>query len=183
MGNRYAKEPLLYIHQPKRKTPEAKMQTDYMTPRKRKQSFAEKIENQRPKRARPIKRGSSSGEWIQAEKEELKEEEKIEEPKVENKEDVEKEHDISKESDHESSGKADSKTNNFDELSIEEKITYLIQKSKLFPVKCELKTEEKTYRGVITQVEDEHVFIQANKRTSSRKVAKKSIHSVRMLGL
>lgn len=170
MGNRYAKEPLLYIHQPKRKTPKAKMQSDYITPKKRKQSFAEKIENQRPKRPRPIKRGSGSGEWIQAEKEE-----------EQRKEEVKSEHVHSENNDDLSDTK--DRPEKFDELSIEEKINYLIQKSTLFPVKCELKTDEKTYRGVLTQVEDEHVFIQANKRSPSRKVMKKSIHSIRMLGL
>lgn len=152
---RYAKEPLLYIHQEKRQTPIAPMQQDYYTDHNKKQNniSKKKIPSESQKRTRPLRRTF-----------------------------------LTEENEHESSqveelDKQEVQEKSFKEMDIEERVHYFVSRPSHAPqLKCEVQTNEKTFRGVITGYEEKIVFVQVGKRSTSIKLELSEIISIRLLG-
>lgn len=70
----------------------------------------------------------------------------------------------------------------FQELSIEEKITYLLHVPEQMPaLKCKIITEEETWIGVITDVEEADIVLRVR---GNRKefIAKADITAIRLIG-
>ncbi|MFC2949907.1 CotO family spore coat protein [Virgibacillus sediminis] len=164
MGKRrFAKEPLLYIHQPSIGRPEAKMQYDYSTPKK---AQSEKVASE--------EQGNTSiakirGDFLEEEQKALEE--------------MGKEVEQKKEKEPVKANEDDSSENNksFREMSIPEKADYLAEDPKFTPKKkCEVKTEERRHRGIITQVKDGIVYMRTGNR--SRELTMEEIKDIRIIG-
>lgn len=154
---RFAKEPLLYIHQPTIKTPEAPMQHNYMTPTKEKQSSTDEPQPNRKTRSRSNRRRQFD---------QLEEIEDEVSDEIENK-----------------------KTNTnqakkrFTDMNINEKINYFLNRSIHSPeLRCEMKTDDRNYRGVITDFQNNIVFIRVGRRASSTEVPIDQVKNIRLLG-
>ncbi|WP_164669448.1 CotO family spore coat protein [Virgibacillus doumboii] len=160
MGKKkYAKSPLLYIHQPNIRTPEAPMQHNYVTPKK---SGEQQVQEQ-PKKTqkRPLKRSSSV-------------------KNNENKDNVEEIESTDEEEEAESSEQDRKK---FKDMTLRERVNYFMNRPKHVPImKCEVKTEERNYRGVIVDFQEETVFMRVGRRTSQTKIPFDSISEIRMIG-
>lgn len=158
MGDgKFAEKPLLYIHQQSTvELPKAQMQHQYFSANKQVQE--EKVVSEEPNktRSRPMRKTY----WLE-----------------EN--DLEDEQKLTKHDDE-----AEEKTKKkFTEMNIEEKIDYFINRSSHGPeLRCELKTSDQVFRGVITDYQDNQVFIRVGKRSSSTKVPLASIEEIRLLG-
>ncbi|WP_430787643.1 CotO family spore coat protein [Virgibacillus flavescens] len=149
---KFAKTPLLYIHQSNLSNPKAPMQSNYITSRDKSTKPAE---TKTPK-ARYVKR-TNFFEKVNEEKE----------PITEKNEENEK----------------PSSNKKFSELTIQEKIDYFLAKPVHIPkMKCEVKTEERTYRGTIQAVEADQVFMQIGRRTTHTKIEIGSIQEIRLIG-
>lgn len=159
---RFAREPLLYIQQTVIQTPVAPMQHDYYTP---KNINAQKENHKKNVHKRTVRRYHAAGEWEQHHDTEYMLEENVGEEQG----DIEKD------------GSIDSIS--FKEMTLQQKVDYFISKPSHAPtVKCELKTEEKAYRGVITDLKDDQVLIRVGRKASSTKIPFDEIQSIRMLG-
>lgn len=163
---KYAKSPLLYIHQPGIDHPKAPMQSNYSTPKRQ----AEPTEPKAQKTdTRPLKRDDFLKKYPAAKKTEVDQKKRPDEPKASKERDTEQ-------------PKAQS-NKKFSELAIPEKIDYFVTKPNHMPnMKCEVKTEEKSYRGIIQSVEKDHVLMRVGRRTSSTKIEIASITEIRLIG-
>lgn len=157
---RFAKKPLLYIHQSTIKTPAAPMQHNYVTPKNKKQSSTSGNQQSNKIRSSLIKRRNYDHF-----------DETVNEVKDEN-----DERDSSKLKKHQSSKK-------FVDMNINEKINYFLNRSIYSPeLKCVIETDERNYRGVITDFQDDHVYIRVGRRVSSTEVPLEQIKNIRLLG-
>jgi hypothetical protein len=176
MGKRkFARDPLLYIQQPVIKTPEAQMQDQYMTPSKNKET--ESLPPPPQQQKTPVKRKTSYF------KRELERGTPPASPPPENIEPAEAEEKEEK-TEVDVQGDYPEKTKKFKDMSLEEKVNYLLYSPTHIPkMKCELRTEEKTYRGIITDFQENNVFIRVGAKSSSRQVPFDQITGIKMLGL
>lgn len=168
---KYATSPLLYIHQPEISSPKAPMQSNYATPKKEKQvepeSTVPKIEkwNTRP----PMKKSSKAKSKTPPKEKTADREEKPREPKA-----------TAETEDRTSKAESNKK---FNDMTVSEKIDYFISKPEHIPrMKCEVKTEERSYRGTITNVEEDQVLMRVGKRSSITKISIESITEIRLIG-
>lgn len=153
MGNkRLAKTPLLYIQQPTISTPIAPMQHNYYTPKHNHEVSNHK--STKNKRTIPLKRNRSAN--PQDTYEEALEEEPSEEDAGESK---------------------------FKDMTIKQKVYYFINRSEHAPsIRCQVKTNEKKFHGVITGFENDHVFIRVGRRSSSSEIPLSDIIDIRIIG-
>ncbi|WP_404451758.1 spore coat CotO family protein [Virgibacillus necropolis] len=161
---KFAKSPLLYIHQPEVSNPKAPMQSNYSTPKNKKEAETPKAQkvNTRPIQRDYIAQKTNSGagedegsstDLIDSSKEEVEEQPKAQSNKK------------------------------FNNMTIQEKIDYFLSKPTHIPrMKCEVKTEEKSFRGTIQDVEEDQVLMRVGRRTSMTKIAIESIQDIRLLG-
>ena len=71
----------------------------------------------------------------------------------------------------------------FADMTLEEKVMYFIQRSNKTPaIKCEIKTENKKYRGFVVDFKDNVVFMKIENRANIREILFPEITSIRMLG-
>lgn len=162
--NKSAKSPLLYIHQPYVRTPGASMQSHYMTPKKQRDD-KKKEHNKVIKR--PVNRNHFTK---QVESEDTEEAEEAGE-QIESSEDS---------PEHKDSGQERKK---FREMTVEERIDYFLNPPKHAPVmRCEVKTEERKYRGTIVDSQDEKVYMRVGRRTTPTTIPIDSINEIRMIG-
>lgn len=164
---RYAKDPLLYIQQPHISTPAAQMQFNYKTP-KQPQNEA-KINTQQRGGSQQSRSGRKTirkqpGKGFAME-------EGIEEEVLESEESAEQ--------------KVNTKPRpKFKEMSLKEKIEYFAEGPTHLPkMKCEIKTADKTYRGMITEFDGETVYIRGGRSSRVKPVPLQQIKRVSMLGL
>lgn len=179
MGRRkIARDPLLYIHQPKVRTPKAPMQDHYRTPKKQKES--EIPPEKKPQQTqRTIKRKShgKSGEYPF----------KNEQP-FPSKADEWDDTYTKKPADNLSSQELEEESQSadrikFKDMTIEEKVNYFINQPRHVPkLKCEVETNERKYRGIITDFQEDQVFIRVGRRTSNTEIPLNEIINIRMLG-
>ncbi|MBU5267484.1 CotO family spore coat protein [Virgibacillus proomii] len=154
MGKKYAQKPLLFIHQPKVGELQASMQHMYVTPKLNKEGSSNNEE--------VVKKGMRHRDFdksvIKNKQEKLEETEKS---------------DLSHEG----------KKQSFKDMSIEEKIEYFLNAPNFAPrLKCEVKTSQRTYRGVITGSEGNDVFIRTGNRSTSTRISLEDIKHIKLLG-
>lgn len=160
-NKKYARKPLLYIEQPVNSYPEALMQHDYVTPKSRepKPTHTETTQN---KGSRPLKRRYYQPHHPTPIKDESQPSEK----------------DLGNTSIQEQSNKK------FTEMDLLEKVDYLLERPDHAPqIRCELRTEQRTYQGVLTGANENSVFIRVGNRKSSTTISKADLVNVRMIGL
>lgn len=160
---KFAKSPLLYIHQPNISIPKAPMQSNYATPKKTKQVEPAPEQKVPKANARPLKRDDFSKKSTQTKSE------------VET-EDILTESEATTEEEELSNKK-------FNDMEIPEKIEYFLTKPKHIPnMKCEVKTEERSFRGTILDVEEDQVIMRVGRRSSTTKILIPSITQIRLIG-
>ncbi|NBJ70913.1 MULTISPECIES: CotO family spore coat protein [Clostridia] len=152
MGKKYAKKPLLFIHQPNERDLHAPMQHMYVTPKKEQRVKSTTDGGKKKAMRHPSFNKNFTNQEEEVEKETKESEQAGEKPK-------------------------------FKDLSIEEKVDYFIKSPSYAPkLKCEIKTEQRTYRGIITGAEENDVFIRVGNRSSSIKVSLDDIKHIKLLG-
>ncbi|WP_217585911.1 CotO family spore coat protein [Lentibacillus saliphilus] len=163
---RYAKSPLLYVEQPGIEKPQARMQHQYQSPKKKRDDQnAHKTDTQAA--YRPKKSKSS---WKQQKSVPLEAEEEQALEKVDNS--------------VEQSESTEDEDKTFKEMTIEEKVGYLTNRSPYAPtLRCLVKTDERTYRGIMVKLEDDTVFMRVGRRTSTTQIQMEAIQDIQLLGL
>lgn len=165
--DKYANNPLLYISQPDIKTPQARMQNHYVT-----QTTKKKNQQNRRSGNKPLKRHTFP---VSARRRRLNTDRLMEERTP-----------------HESNADDDAKTihdnthqrSKFNDMTLKEKVAYFASTPKHIPkMKCKIKTSEKTYRGIITEFNDNTVIIQQGTKHTPETIAFADIEEVHMLGL
>ncbi|HLR52754.1 MAG TPA: CotO family spore coat protein [Candidatus Avamphibacillus sp.] len=164
---RYAKDPLLYIQQPNVRTPMARMQSNYRTNRRIVTSHTgDKQEEEKIKRARPQRRPGprypveAPGDVITTDTNES-----------------------AKEKEREQSEKEKERPK-FKDMSLKQKVEYFAEKpNHISKMKCEVKTSNKTFRGIITDFDGETVFMRSGRSVKIKTIPFSQIKRVRMLGL
>ncbi|MYL59407.1 hypothetical protein GLW20_18005 [Virgibacillus halodenitrificans] len=178
---KFAKDPMLYIHQPQVERPQAPMQHQYISPRKTKEPIsADELAKTTKNNSNPVrkKRNFFTEESKQDRNEAAKEDD------LQNKGIYE---------DEEISGKTQTEVSEtdqpvkektkFKDMSIEEKIHYLVNSPVHAPdLRCEVKTEKRNYRGVIKDSKDEVVIMRVGKRTNDTEIPINDILAIRMIG-
>lgn len=148
----FAGSPLLYIQQPTTTAPIAPMQHNYYTP-KHHTNLPDQIES------------ATSG--------------KV--PKKVNRSTIDQ--DIAEESVIEETSEDLADQIKFKDMTIKQKVNYFISRPDHAPlIRCEIKTNEKNYRGVITGFENDHVLIRVGRMSSSSEVALNDIINIRIIG-
>lgn len=165
-NKRYAKNPLLYIHQPDVGTPTASMQSNYQSTKNNDQlSSSSKREAEKIAKARPQRRHGGKP-FPDGVKDEMTSSEFDE--NTDSKEEIQ-----SKQSD----------TKSFKDMTLLEKVKYFADEPNHVPkIKCEIKTADKSYRGKIMDFDGETVFMRVGNRVHLRKVPFGEIQRIRMLG-
>lgn len=178
---RFARDPLLYIQQPKVHKTEAPMQSRYMTPKREKGIVANnKLEEGVAQK--PVKQTSYEKHFNKPKQEAFQTKQEGPQPKrkksfIEQREQTEETEEIEETED---TTERDNPIK-FKDMTIEQKVDYFVNSSSFAPkMRCEIKTEERTYRGVITDKKEEDVFIRVGKRNAKLTMA--DIISIRMLG-
>lgn len=153
-NERFAKDPLLYIHQTKTERIRANMQHQY---RSKKEKVQEELnENKAAKTSdRKLKRVRQESFY---EAKDSAEEESI------------------------NKGGKEREGNTFKEMTLEEQLVYLTNRPAYAPrLTCEIKTDKRMYQGIILQYENEIAKIRSGKRMID--VPLTSIKRIRMLSL
>jgi len=165
-NKRYAKNPLLYIHQPNVGTPRASMQSNYQSTKGNDQlSSSSKREAEKIAKARPQRRHGGKP---------LPDETRAEMTTSEFAESS----DSKKEKQN-----SQSDTKKFKDMTLLEKVKYFADEPNHIPrIKCEIKTADKSYRGKIMDFDGETVFMRVGNRVHLRKVPFGEIQRIRMLG-
>jgi len=168
-SKRYAKEPLLYIHQPTRQQPEARMQQDYYSPPK---AAEQDVPEMVPKQFRQRRVGRRNFP-IEPEEDEAElgfgEEEDEERGEIAQVENANSDQVV--------------KNSHFNDLTIEQKVTYFINMPDNAPVvRCEVDTEERKYRGTIVDSKDDLVFMRVGRRASTTEIPLKDSQEISLLG-
>lgn len=71
----------------------------------------------------------------------------------------------------------------FKDMTVLEKIEYLIHKPEHIPkVQCLINTDEKTYRGVVTQFKNDEVYFQDSRRRTVLNIPYEKIIDIKMIG-
>lgn len=155
----FAKNPLLYIEQPTIGKPKAPMQQDYFTPKETEVTIKRSETPKTGMIVRPYKRSSF-----------YEEEQAFQEQEKEN-------NLISQELEESNPDKK------FKAMTLREKVDYFVEiPDHILKVKCEVLTDTKKYQGVITDFQDDYVYIRIGRRTTNEKVEFSQIKSIRMLG-
>jgi len=170
---KFAKAPLLYIDQPTVTNPEAEMQHQYRSKRKKKKSMKhgavkeEEVDTVTYNSFRPSQEENPSE----------SEAEYTEEAAIQHDEETIK---VKKQ---DTKSESSVKRKPFKEMSIEEKVRYFVNSSSYAPkVKCEVKTESRRYRGVIADFKDNDVILQIGARAFNKSVPFEEIKDIRIIG-
>lgn len=171
---RFAKEPLLYIHQPDIQKPEARMQDHYYTAKKdkpsRSEETGEKLTKPKRKRTSTVNRNYFR-DLLKGENESLRVSDR----------DEDREKDFEME---QAEKETNEKNQTFKEMTLIERVHYFLNMPEHIPkMKCEVETEESRHRGIIIDFKDNIVIM----RTGSRMMATKEIpfddiKSIQMIG-
>ncbi|GAA0593349.1 hypothetical protein GCM10009001_06890 [Virgibacillus siamensis] len=181
MGQKkYAKSPLLYIHQPTIRTPEAPMQDNYRTPKKREVSATgEKNAGE----------ASSNGEADAAPKKKAPARRPVKRDYFSNSagKKATKDHTVTDDDNFEQTvaddhaGDGDRKK--FKDMTLDERVDYFLNTPKHVPtMRCEIKTEERKYRGKIVDFQEEEVYMQVGRRRSATKIPFDDILEIGLIG-
>lgn len=189
-NRKYAREPLLYIHQPSVTSPNAPMQHSYATQRKVSSTVpAPEAEKKTP--AKVMKKRSSTEIISQNITKELQEP-LPQQPKkrrpvlpVEENEDI-KDATGSKPSNHtelteQAVENTTAERKKFRDMSIMEKVEYFINTPQHLPrMRSEVRTDERKYRGVIMDLEEDEILMRVGRR--STRIKMEDITDIQLLG-
>ncbi|SFD39194.1 Spore coat protein CotO [Lentibacillus persicus] len=158
MGNRkQAKSPLLYIQQPQIKTPEASMQSHYMTSKKQRDT---KVQNS-------IKRPGSRQKFT-----------KLKDDDQEETFELSGENEKEQSEDHRPREKK-----KFKDMTLDERVEYFLDTPDHAPImKCEVKTEGRNYRGIIVDYQDDNVYMRVGRRTTPTSIPFETIKEINLIG-
>ena len=185
MGKKqFARDPLLYIHQPSIGTPEAPMQSDYRSP----STNTTISDNANP---------TTVAEITTNKQEPIK---KVPKQPIRKKA-FEKQFNKTKQEDNTAEATQDDESIltdaatstedaanitepvKFKDRSLKDKISYFADAPEFAPkMRCEVKTEARTYRGYIVDRQEDIVYMRTGKRTSNTKIPVEKIIDIRMLG-
>ncbi|MBH0228811.1 CotO family spore coat protein [Halobacillus yeomjeoni] len=164
---RIAREPMLYIAQPKFKQAEVHMQTSFRTQRPSTQVSASKDSSLHEKELRIRNQENTSTEDVEVEDNELISENTSDtgETKIQNKSSRERKR-------------------RFHELTLEGKVNYFFELSPHVPkMKCEVTTnDESQLRGYVTKYEEGIVHMKVFQRPFEREVPFDTIKDIRLIG-
>ncbi|CDO02642.1 hypothetical protein BN988_01116 [Oceanobacillus picturae] len=187
---RFAKDPLLYIHQPKESNPKAPMQYTSYTNAEKKQHLASEqkpVEKKQKEVLGPISTHARRRSFLE---EQALHQEKRQKDEPEFGEIVEKkyeekvpEHDEETKSPVRETETEKKERPKFKDMTIEEKVAYFVATPSYAPqMRCEIRTGERSYRGVITGSEDNYVYIKVGNRKQSTKINLDDIKHIKLLG-
>ncbi|MGM8212687.1 CotO family spore coat protein [Virgibacillus sp. W0430] len=170
MRKQYAQDPLLYIQQPKRSTPKAKMQSSYTTKSQRNQSS--QVNQPLPSRGAVKKKIRKKHLIPNADLGtlgyEMPAQSELSEETKDSTEDEESE-------------KTEPKK--FNQLTVEQKIDYFIKRPRFAPaVKCEVKTTDKRYKGVIMDKVENNIKMKVGRRETETSLPIKAILEINLIG-
>lgn len=175
---RQAKEPLFYIQQPKISKPVAPMQDNYATPKRTEKESPQQGEGN-PSFTMPTRgnnfqqfqspRSITPNESTEEDTQEQLQKEEIEYP-----------------DDDTTTASEENSRPRFKDMTLDEKITYFINIPSHIPkLKCEVTTEDRTYRGIIISRKEEEgeeiIVIRTGRRTFT--ITRKDINEIRLLGM
>lgn len=175
---RQAREPLFYIQQPKISKPVAPMQDNYSTPKRTEKETPQQGEGNpsftMPTRGNNFQQFQSPQPITPNENTKEDTQEQLQDEEMEPPED-----DTTAASEENSRPK-------FKDMTIDEKINYFINIPSHIPkLKCEISTDDRTYRGIIISREEEegeeNIVIRTGKRTFT--ITRKNINEIRLLGM
>jgi hypothetical protein len=178
---RLAKQPMLYIVQPKNLKPaEVPMQTSFRTQRSTSSSLD-------PSNEQTTKEVSSEEKEVRMRRVQAPHKEELSKLKSEASTSAEDKSEASfvkeVEEDKKKRIAPRDRRQRFHDMSIEEKVNYFFNLSPHVPkMKCEVITEEEQYRGYITDYVDGYVQMKVFQRPFQREVAFDSIKDIRLLG-
>lgn len=176
---KFAKEPLLYIHQPTVQKPAAPMQHFYTTPKKAKPTKAAVVPETEKK---TIKKSRDLSTITKEIAKELKEP-KVPIKKAPNPIQTETEVESSSSSNDQPQLIQDKGKKKFKDMTILEKVDYFLHTPNHLPsMRCEVKTEERKYRGVIKDFQDNTIYMQVGRRVALTKIPIDDITEIQLLG-
>lgn len=162
--HRLAKDPLLYIDQPHVRTPIARMQSNYRTPRRETSDSSPITKNDAQKKKTVQRRYGAK-------------------PVGDSNQQVDPET-LFKHDDNVNEAEAKSERLKFKDMTIREKVSYFAdQPTHISKIKCEIKTTTKSYRGIVTDFDGETVWLRTGRSARALTIAFEEIKQVRMLGL
>ncbi|WP_026771730.1 MULTISPECIES: CotO family spore coat protein [Sediminibacillus] len=181
-----AREPMLYITQPKMEKPTASMQTDYRTPRKKKR----KPDRGSSIKEKEIRKRSNGKESEEEEKENALQQSEHSPAETEGtaKEKTEENTEPAEVSGNEQEAKETAITQRtsrkrFRDMTNEEKIDYFVGLPRTVPrMKCEVVTDKDTHRGIIYDYQEGTVYMKTIKRPFKAKIDQETIKSIKLLG-
>ncbi len=113
----------------------------------------------------------------------LQQEKNVMEEKEEIKEEDEEVPEITEESEKPLTESVKKERPKFKDMTIEEKVAYFVDTPSYAPqMRCEIRTEDRAYRGVITGSEDNYVYIRVGNRKQSTKIKLDDIKHIKLLG-
>jgi len=154
----FAKEPLLYIHQPNVGKVQAPMQHSYISNRKRK---TEKVQEDKEIEAVPKKVNRRQNSFQQGKET--------------------KQPTYSKDNNGEEG--IEPRRKNFKDMDITERINYFITRPTFAPqVRCEIRTEDRKYRGVILDFQENKVYLKIGNRKTPIEILLEDIEDIQLVG-
>ncbi|MCT2535671.1 spore coat CotO family protein [Aquibacillus koreensis] len=175
---RFAQNPMLYITQPNLKEPKASMQSDYRTPRKKKDKLKPDTseENKKSMKIRTPKP-------LAGEKEvEYGNQDDVIEAIEDNHEQQNKNKKHEKEAGEDKSIHPRTSRKRFKDMTNEEKVEYFVGLPSQIPkMKCEVTTETERHRGVIIDYKDGQVKMVTFKSPRNREIPLDEIVHIRLL--
>ncbi|MEN2767621.1 CotO family spore coat protein [Ornithinibacillus xuwenensis] len=175
--SKFANEPLMYINQPTINKPSAPMQNFYTTPKKSLNHTPQTDEKTPQKKVK--KRSSNLGAFSQVV------------PNLKEPQKVEKKHSttnrLNSDKNEDSYAQSEEENNNerkkFKDMSLTEKIAYFVNTPNHLPkMRCEVKTAEKSHRGIIRDFKEDTVYMQVGRRSSNTTIKLEDITEIRLLG-
>ncbi|NAP01211.1 hypothetical protein FRY77_35305 [Halomonas sp. MG34] len=189
---RLAKDPMIYIHQPKESNPKAPMQyASYKNAEKKEHLAAEPepVEQKKKEVVGPINTHARRRSFLE---EQALHQEKWKKVESEVNESVEQKHEEKSPELIEESKNPETETETekekserpkFKDMTIDEKVAYFVSThSYATQMRCEIRTGERSYRGVITGSEDNYVYIRVGNRKQSTKINLDDIKHIKLLG-
>ncbi|SDJ86627.1 CotO family spore coat protein [Sediminibacillus albus] len=188
-NDKNAREPMLYITQPSLEKPAASMQTNYRTPRKKKRKPADKIpaatKEMRKRHSGKEPEEVSAVDIVEGEiYKELSDDSTTEHSESANKDELKGEREeVQEESPENAVTSQRTKRKRFRDMTITEKVDYFVGIPQTVPrMKCEVTTDNQTYRGVIYDRRNDVVYMKTIKRPFKAEIKQQEIKKIRLLG-
>lgn len=85
---------------------------------------------------------------------------------------------------HAEESESEEEEEKFNNMTLQEKVVFFVQRSNQTTavIKCEVRTENKKYQGVIVDFKDDVIYMKLERRTQVREISFPEITHIRMLG-